>query len=53
MCAFKFINKFFLINHFIDLKEQIITGYLTQGCGFGKLAAKYMASAELLFANGC
>ena len=29
------------INHFMDLKEQIITEYLTQGCGFRKLAAKY------------
>jgi transposase-like protein len=25
----------------MDLKEQIITEYLTQGCGFRKLAAKY------------
>lgn len=25
----------------MDLKEQIIQDYLTQGCGFRKLAAKY------------
>ena len=25
----------------MDLKEQIINEYLTQGCGFRKLAAKY------------
>lgn len=25
----------------MDLKEQIIAEYLTQGCGFRKLAAKY------------
>jgi transposase-like protein len=25
----------------MDLKEQIITEYLTQGCGFRKLAKKY------------
>ena len=29
------------INQFMDLKEQIIQEYLTQGCGFRKLAAKY------------
>lgn len=28
----------------MDLKEQIITEYLTQGCGFRKLAAKYGVS---------
>lgn len=28
----------------MDLKEQIIAEYLTQGCGFRKLAAKYGVS---------
>ena len=28
----------------MDLKEQIITEYLTQGCGFRMLAAKYGVS---------
>lgn len=28
----------------MDLKEQIITEYLTQGCGFRKLAARYGVS---------
>jgi transposase-like protein len=28
----------------MDLKEQIIQEYLTQGCGFRKLAAKYGVS---------
>ena len=28
----------------MDLKDQIITEYLTQGCGFRKLAARYGVS---------
>ena len=30
--------------YFMDLKDQVITEYLTQGCGFRKLAAKYGVS---------
>ena len=32
----------------MDLKEQIIAEYLTQGCGFRKLAAKYGISRTTL-----
>lgn len=32
----------------MDLKEQIIHEYLTQGCGFRKLAAKYGISRTTL-----
>jgi transposase-like protein len=34
--------------YFMDLKEQIIQEYLTQGCGFRKLAAKYGISRSTI-----
>lgn len=36
----------------MELKDQIIQEYLNTGCGYRKLQAR-MASAELLFVNGC